>query len=243
MQVLEESCINRVITSIMRFTNAFKTLVFTSLLSHTTFDILADGVHFHIKDPYDKPSVTVRKPGSNAYKRVSCMSCDLRFSPSVSSLSLATHKSLDEVPCNCFGERPGIHVHLVNHRVTVLLCLKLLEMLMQGTIEQTDLVMFVLAEVADLLALTLLSCQVPLDREDMYNSEASAFVEAIRSGDKSSIHSPYADAVGTLKTSLWNTAASSTEAALHRSTFARGGFLGLTCCLLFSLELHCSVFS
>ena len=59
------------------------------------------------------------------------------------------------------------------------------------------------------MPLTLLSCQVALVKEDMYHSEARAFVEAIRSGDRSSIHSSYSDAVGTYKTSLWITAAAS----------------------------------
>lgn len=62
----------------MRFQEgALGSLVFTSLLHgaafQTTFDILADGLHIHIEDPYDKPSVTARTPGSNTYEAVSCL--------------------------------------------------------------------------------------------------------------------------------------------------------------------------
>ena len=59
----------------------------------------------------------------------------------------------------------------------------------------------------------LLCCQVPVEKEDMYHSEALTFVEAIRSGDRSNIHSSYPDAVETYKTSLWITTASSPDKA------------------------------
>lgn len=50
--------------------------------------------------------------------------------------------------------------------------------------------------------------QVPIEEGDMYMSEAQAFVEAVRGGDRSCILSSYSDAVETYKTSLWITAAS-----------------------------------
>ena len=55
--------------------------------------------------------------------------------------------------------------------------------------------------------------QVPLDEEDMYQPQARAFVEAVRSGDISHIKSPYLDAVESYKASQWITAAASADQA------------------------------
>ncbi len=50
-----------------------------------------------------------------------------------------------------------------------------------------------------------------LESEDMYKPQARAFVEAVRSGDTSGIHSLFSDAVESYKVSQWITAASSAD--------------------------------
>lgn len=57
----------------------------------------------------------------------------------------------------------------------------------------------------------LLYFQVPLDNKDMYEPQAEAFVEAVRTGNTSGIRSLYMDAVQSFKASQWITAASTAE--------------------------------
>lgn len=59
----------------MRFKDdAVGSLTHTVLLHeaayHTVFEIMADGLHILIEDPYSQPTVTVRKPHSNIYESV-----------------------------------------------------------------------------------------------------------------------------------------------------------------------------
>jgi hypothetical protein len=49
---------------------------------------------------------------------------------------------------------------------------------------------------------------VNLESEDMYKPQARAFVEAVRTGDTSGIHSLYGDAVESYKVSQWISVAS-----------------------------------
>ena len=78
-----ERRINRATTSIMRFKDgAVGTLHHSVLLHeaayHTVVEILADGLQILIEDPYNQPTVTVRRPHSNTYENVS-LSGLLRF--------------------------------------------------------------------------------------------------------------------------------------------------------------------
>jgi predicted dehydrogenase len=124
--VPEDKRINRVTTSIFRFKEGgVGTLTHTVLLHeaayHTAFEIMADGLHMLIEDPYDQASLTVRRPHSGKYEKVD------------------------------------------------------------------------------------------LESEDMYKPQARAFVEAVRTGDTSGIHSLFSDAVESYKVSQWITAASSAD--------------------------------
>jgi hypothetical protein len=74
-QVPKDKRINRVTTSIFQFKEGgVGTLTHTALLHeatyHTAFEILADGLHMLIEDPYDKASLTVRRPHSETYEKV-----------------------------------------------------------------------------------------------------------------------------------------------------------------------------
>lgn len=124
--VPENLRVNRVTTSIFRFKEGgVGTLTHTVLLHeatyHTAFEILADGLHLLIEDPYDKASLTVRRPHSGTYEKVD------------------------------------------------------------------------------------------LETEDMYKPQARAFVEAVRTGDTSGIHSLFSDAVESYKVSQWITEASTAD--------------------------------
>ena len=62
-------------SSIFRFREgAVGTLTHTVLLHeaayHTVFEIMADGLHILIEDPYDQASLTVRRPHSGKYEKV-----------------------------------------------------------------------------------------------------------------------------------------------------------------------------
>jgi hypothetical protein len=64
-----------VTTSIFRFKEgAVGTLTHTVLLHqaayHTAFEIMADGLHILVEDPYDQASLTVRRPRSGTYEKV-----------------------------------------------------------------------------------------------------------------------------------------------------------------------------
>lgn len=59
----------------MRFKDgAVGTLMHTVLLHeaayHTVFEIMADGLHILVEDPYSRPTVTVRRPHSSEYEVV-----------------------------------------------------------------------------------------------------------------------------------------------------------------------------
>lgn len=76
LQVPKEKRINRATSSIFRFTdgcigNLSHSLVLHEDTYHTAFEILADGLQIIIEDPYGVGSVTVRRPHSREYEKVS----------------------------------------------------------------------------------------------------------------------------------------------------------------------------
>ena len=71
-----ERRINRATTALFQFeSGAVGSLTHTVLLHgaayHTAFEILADGLHILIEDPYDQAQLTVRRPHSGVYEKVS----------------------------------------------------------------------------------------------------------------------------------------------------------------------------
>ena len=91
-QVPMEQRINRATSAVFRFQDgAIGSLSHTALLHesryHTALEIVCDGLHILVEDPYGNAQVTVRKPHSETYEKVrdSCSSQNLGNSHEPSS--------------------------------------------------------------------------------------------------------------------------------------------------------------
>jgi len=74
-QVPYERRVNRATVAVFRFKNGFVGSLNHTLLMHghnffTELDLYGDGFHIIVRDPYQKPSVLVRRPHSNDYEQV-----------------------------------------------------------------------------------------------------------------------------------------------------------------------------
>lgn len=75
LQIAAERRINRATACVFHFQGgAIGSLTHTVLLHgatyHTVFEVMADGLHVIIKDPYEHPQLVVRRPHSDVYEEV-----------------------------------------------------------------------------------------------------------------------------------------------------------------------------
>lgn len=74
-QVPYDMRVNRATVAVFRFDSGAVGSLNHTLLMHgqnffTELDLFGDGFHIIVRDPYQKPAVLLRRPGSNDYEQV-----------------------------------------------------------------------------------------------------------------------------------------------------------------------------